>query len=185
MNKNIEKEYKILVTKDQFEILSRQFDNLNFITQINTYYDTANMDIRNNKGAMRIRERNGKYIFTLKMKDKNIDGHYEFEMEVSENNTDVFKNPDIKNLLNSYGIHDDVIPLTTLETKRAVINTGDAEICFDINSYNGIIDYEIEYEYIKPHDGLTIFQELLSHANLIYKKNSTSKIQRALNSIYS
>lgn len=183
MNKNIEKEYKILVTKDQFELLSKQFNNLNFVTQINTYYDTIHMDIRNKKGAMRIRERNGKYIFTLKMKYTNIDGHYEYEIEVPENSTKVFDDPEIRKLLDSYDIRDDIVLLTNLKTKRAVVNTGNAEICFDINLYNNIVDYEIEYEYIQPHDGLTIFQELLSHVNLTYKKNCISKIQRALNSL--
>lgn len=183
MNKNIEKEYKVLVTKEQFLTLSNQFQNLNFVKQINTYYDTVNLEIRNKKGAMRIRERNGKYIFTLKMLNQDIDGLYEYEMEVSENSINAFKQKEIMDLLKSYGIHNNIVSLITLETKRAVINTGNAEICFDINSYNGIIDYEIEYEYIKPHDGLSVFQELLSYANLSYKNNCKSKIQRALDSI--
>ena len=62
MNKHVEKEYKMLVNKEQFDKLCSLYENLNFITQTNTYYDTVNGDIQKKKGAMRIRERNGRRI---------------------------------------------------------------------------------------------------------------------------
>ena len=55
MNKHVEKEYKMLVSKEQFDKLCSLYENLNFITQTNTYYDTVNGDIQKKKGAMRIR----------------------------------------------------------------------------------------------------------------------------------
>lgn len=74
MNKHVEKEYKMLVSKEQFDKLCGLYENLNFITQTNTYYDTVNGDIQKKKGAMRIRERNGRFLFTLKMRQENLDG---------------------------------------------------------------------------------------------------------------
>ena len=71
MNKHVEKEYKMLVNKEQFDKLCSLYENLNFITQTNTYYDTVNGDIQKKKGAMRIRERNGRFLFTLKMRQEN------------------------------------------------------------------------------------------------------------------
>ena len=41
MNKHVEKEYKMLVNKEQFDKLCSLYENLNFITQTNTYYDTV------------------------------------------------------------------------------------------------------------------------------------------------
>ena len=183
MEKHIEKEYKVLLTKEQFETLCNQFNDLKFVSQTNTYYDTKDFVIRNKKGAMRIREKNNKYIFTLKMKDKNIDGLYECECEVRENSVHALYSDEIQSLLKSYDIDGELIPLTTLTTRRAVINTGKAEICFDISTYNGITDYEIEYEYLIPHDGLLEFQSLLDIVHIKYRKNCISKIQRALYSI--
>ena len=82
MNKHVEKEYKMLVSKEQFDKLCSLYENLNFITQTNTYYDTVNGDIQKKKGAMRIRERNGRFLFTLKMRQENLDGLCECECEV-------------------------------------------------------------------------------------------------------
>ena len=181
MNKNIEKEYKILLTKDQFTALTAHYPNLNFIRQINTYYDTEDMSIRASKGAMRIREKEGSFIFTLKK--HSTEGLLEYECEVAANHSSIFEQEDIQALLNSYQIEGPLHQIAELITDRAAIDTGFAELCFDISSYNGITDYEIEYEYKKDHDGLSCFQKILEPIGVQYQKNCTSKIQRALNSM--
>ena len=68
-------------------------------------------------------------------------------------------------------------------TKRAVVETENAELCFDISTYGNHTDYEIEYEYKKEHDGLSIFQDIMKQINVVYEKNCISKIQRAINSL--
>ena len=183
MNKHVEKEYKILVSKEQFEKLCSLYEKLEFVTQINTYYDTANRDIEKHKGAMRIRERNNRFLFTLKMIQEDLDGLCECECEVSENSSAVFQSNDIQQLLGEYHIHGTIIPVTTLTTKRAVIESENAELCFDISTYGSHTDYEIEYEYKQPHDGLAVFQKLLACIGLVYEKNCTSKIQRAMQAV--
>ena len=40
MINHLETEYKLLVTKEQFECLSALYPNKTFIPQCNTYYDT-------------------------------------------------------------------------------------------------------------------------------------------------
>lgn len=181
MNKNIEKEYKILVTQEQFEELLKEYPEAVFQKQVNTYYDTKDFTIRNNHGAMRIREVKDTCIFTLKKHTS--EGVLEYEIVVNENSIAVFEQDEIKELLSSLDVHDTIIPLTTLTTYRAMIDTGYAELCFDYNEYGSIKDYEIEYEYKKAHDGRSIFNQLLSKVNLHYEKNCTSKIQRALDQL--
>lgn len=180
MNKNIEKEYKVLLTKEQFEKLLSNYPNAVFKTQCNTYYDTDTHCIQKKKGAMRIRQINDKFIFTLKMHSN--DGLLEFEKEVNENSLNSFQDVEIQNLLDKFHINGNLIELTTLCTQRATIETEFAEICFDISSYNGCTDYEIEYEYKKEHDGLSIFQDILKDVHITYTSNCKSKIQRALES---
>lgn len=180
MDKHIEKEYKILVSKEQFDKLCSLYKSLNFITQVNTYYDTVNRDIQKHKGAMRIRERNGKFLFTLKMSQKNEHDLIECECEVTENSIFALQTKEITELLQEYNIYGNFIPLTTLVTKRAVFETEYAELCFDINTYGQHTDYEIEYEFKKEHDGRSVFQKLLNHVGLKFKENCSSKIQRAL-----
>lgn len=181
MNKNIEKEYKVLLTKEQFDTLTSKYSNLDFISQTNTYYDTSDWQIQKNFGSMRIREKNGKFLFTLK---KHTDeGLLELEKEVSENSVAVFQETEIKELLEQLGIHDSIIELTSLRTERAVVFNGYAEICFDHSFYHDLEDYEIEYEYKQDHDGLSMFQEILKPVNIQYVENCDSKSKRALSSL--
>lgn len=178
MINHVETEHKLLVNKEDFEKLSALYPDKIFIKQINTYYDTKDMQLRNMKCAMRIREKDNKFLFTLKTPDPN--GHLEHECYVSKNSIDVFSEPDIKKLLEELGISKQIIMITNLKTERAVINTGKAELCFDINEYNGFIDYEIEYEEIVEHDGISEFNKILEKAGLHYESNCMSKIARAM-----
>ena len=43
--------------------------------------------------------------------------------------------------------------------------------------------YEIEYEYLREHDGISKFNEILAHVNLTYEKNCITKLGRMLNSL--
>lgn len=181
MNKNIEKEYKILVSEDQFYTLLKEYPQAVFKEQINTYYDTEDFMIRKAHGAMRIRYIDNIYIFTLKMHSP--EGLLEFEKEVAQNDVAMFEIPEIKELLESYQLRGPFHRITELKTQRAMIETGLAELCFDISDYNGIRDFEIEYEYKKAHDGRTIFNDILSKVGLTYIENCSSKIKRAMKSI--
>lgn len=179
MNKNIEKELKVLVDKKQFTLLCKQYEPLTFIKQINQYYDTNDDAIKKKKGAMRIRTKQGKHIFTLKIQEgKNL---LEFECEVKENSLKALNNKEIISLLESYQIRPPFKQTVSLTTHRAVLESEDAQLCFDENFYNQQTDYEIEYEYKKEHDGVKVFNEILSKVNVTYVKNCSSKITRAMN----
>ena len=45
------------------------------------------------------------------------------------------------------------------------------------------IDYDIEYEYLKEHDGIKTFNEILHPFHMKYEKNCPSKIARAFDYI--
>lgn len=180
MNKNIEREYKVLVNKDQFERLLTKYPTMEFIKQVNTYYDTEDLQIQKMHGAMRIREKCNSYLFTMKLQSE--EGLLEFECEVKENSCQVFQTTEILDLLKNYQIQGPFIKLTKLTTYRAVYETNEAELCFDYSIYNGQEDYEIEYEYKKDHDGQTIFSQILNDIGVTYQRNCTSKIKRALDS---
>ncbi|MDQ0360965.1 CYTH domain-containing protein [Breznakia pachnodae] len=178
MEKHIEKEYKVLVTKNQFETLLSHYPNVKFHIQKNHYYDNDNYDIIHQHAAMRIREKEDTNIFTLK---KFIDGDLlEFECEVDDISPEVFNNKEIKEVLDSYNIQGPFHHLTTLTTNRGVYYGNGYELCFDHSNYENQNDYEIEYEYTKDHDGETNFQSIMDLIGITYEKNAMSKIQRAL-----
>lgn len=179
MNKNIEKEFKILVSKEKFNMLCKMYEPLTFIKQVNQYYDTPDNLIRKKNGAMRIRSKNNKNIFTLKLfQDNKL---LEFECEVKENSINALNHPEIIALLNTYQINGPFIETASLTTYRAMVIDDDAELCFDENFYNGNTDYEIEYEFKRDHDGFSKFNQILQKVGLSYETNCPSKIGRALN----
>ena len=53
----------------------------------------------------------------------------------------------------------------------------------DINEYNGITDYEIEYELTADHNGIETFNKILAAAGLHYEENCPSKIARAMSQL--
>lgn len=178
MNKNIEKELKILVTQEQFEKLRKRYEPLTFQKQVNQYYDTVDHAIRKKNGAMRIRTKNHEHIFTLKLYINNE--LHEFECNVQENSLAALQKPEIQSLLQEYDIKMPVLKIGILTTYRAVFENEDAELCFDENFYNNQCDYEIEYEYKREHDGLLKFNQILSKVNLHYETNCKAKIARAI-----
>lgn len=181
MNQHLEKEYKTLLTKEQFDTLYDFLKPADPIKQVNYYFDTVHHQIRNNRGALRIREKQGVYLFTLKIR-KNDDTLYEFEKPLSGNDLQALQDAEVQSLLKKHGICEQLQLIGTLTTWRAMCITDYAEICLDKNLYNNTIDYEIEYEYTQEHDGLSQFQSILDIVQIRYLKNCSSKIARALHS---
>ncbi|MFV0381481.1 MAG: CYTH domain-containing protein [Breznakia sp.] len=180
MKAHIEKEYKLLLTKQQFEKLYALHHMPVYKTQINTYFDTLENTLLQQKSAMRIRQTDNNFLFTLKRWKGN--DLLEYECPVSSNSIDVLQQAKIQTILKRFGIFGPFKILTSLTTQRATIKTDVYELCFDINFYNHKTDYEIEYEYKKEHDGLSTFNAILSPINVRYTSNAMSKIMRALTS---
>lgn len=178
MEQNIEKEYKVLLTKNQYNHFIKVYPFTKTVHQSNTYYDTPNQDIKKMDGALRIRTIENKNIFTLKIK-RDASSHFEYEKEISCTSIDEIKDAEILEWLQAYDIPPKVHPIVSFSTIRKIWNTDEAEISLDMTSYENHIDYEIEYEYKKNHDGLQKFQQILNTIHVIYKKNCPSKIARA------
>lgn len=179
MIQNIEKEYKVLLTEFQYQQLISLLSPNKPVKQTNYYYDTIDHQIQNKKGAMRIREKNGKYIFTLKIR-KDQDSLFEYEKIVQTNDSSVFLDKDISQLLRKYDLNGPFQLIGYMTTYRSLCISEYAEICLDKNIYKNTTDYEIEYEYKKEHDGLSVFESILQKVGLHYEKNCASKIARAL-----
>ena len=177
MLNNLEVEYKILVSKQQFLQLKGCYSPLTTRTQTNTYYDTEDYSLRNKKYAMRIRTIGDKFLFTLKTPSKGA--HEEHECYVNTNSVEAFKCPEIVTLFKKYDITGDLVKIGECVTHRSIYDNDLAELCFDINEYKNQTDYEIEYEQKVDHDGKLEFNKILSKANLVFVENGPSKIARA------
>ncbi len=170
MNKNIEKEYAILLNDEQYQRLSKAYD-YQTIKQINYYYASNNKNI-----GLRIRGVDGKYIFTMKVAQG--DESLEFEKELTSLN------------LNDEAIHDLLVKhnlstpylLGRLSTTRKIYRLKYGELALDRCNYLGHTDYELEYElYDHNVDNIDEFIELLSEYNIEFNENLITKYARFIN----
>ena len=180
MYDNIEKELKLLINKQVYDNIMNSYDFHKSIIQTNTYFDTANQDVKKQHGAVRIRTIENKKIFTLKIK-KDEYTHYEFEKEISAENINEIEDPEILNWFNQYRIPKNLHPTANFTTLRNVYEFENGELCLDKTTFKNHIDYEIEYEYTSDHDGIQFFNSILDQYGLKLQKNCPSKIARAMN----
>ncbi|NLN03797.1 MAG: CYTH domain-containing protein [Clostridiaceae bacterium] len=140
-----ELEYKFLVDKDFFnkaqEILKQKYkeSSVNVIEQTNYYYDNDNLDLRKSGTTIRIRHKDG--ALKLQVKKHFKTGKRYSVCDEEERNIDM--------VYGSITVEDKRYDLKgVLHTRRTryVINDG-IRVEFDVSSYLGHEDYEIEIEF--------------------------------------
>ena len=187
MNEQIEIEYKMLITQDIYHNIINDYKDyiINHYVQTN-YYFTHPLFFKK-KYMLRIREKNNTYELTLKR--PYLNHRLETNVELTKEEADLFFNHkdidnEIINILKDEGIHvSDLIQQFSLKTTRYDMKLEYGILSADYNEYNGISDYEIEYEVFDQKLGLIHFKDIISKYHLEYKKNAKSKIQRVLESI--
>lgn len=180
MYNQIERELKCLLDEEHYNAILNSYDFPITIHQTNTYYDTENSYMKSIQGALRIRKINERCIFTLKIRTDEIT-LIELEKDVEDDNIQhAFEDAEIKEWLEKYSIPTQVKKITEFSTVRKLITLENAELCLDHTTYAGGSDYEIEYEYLKDHDGISCFNSILNPFGIQYKKNCSSKLARAL-----
>lgn len=122
---------------------------------------------------MRIRVLDGQYIFTFKYYTGEEVREYEFpvaELSLYDKRIQaIFKEFKLQNV--SYS--------GSAVTKRYLKEYPEAVLCLDLNSYLGIVDYELEFELKDPRkDELPRLIALLKEFALPYRANKISKFQR-------
>lgn len=166
----IEKEYKLMISKQDYLIILNYFkEKLNTIIQINYYYDTVPASVDK---VIRIRKIHNRYFFTLKHKKGEL---YEYEFEISKKSLDDLR---ISDLLSKFDIKE-LVEIGSMKTTRHLLRDDYGEFCIDYSEYNGIADYEIEYELFNDQLDLEQhFNKWLKPFNLHYTHNAKNKVQR-------
>ena len=178
MKENLEIEYKMMVSKEEFETLRSLCPEQTILIQRNVYYDcTPSTTLK--KMAMRIRDLQDEHIFTLKIPTEQ--GVREIEMNLPENSVEAFNDPQIKELFESLDLHYPVHILAEMTTHRHLRVYPEGELCMDHSIINGKDDYEIEFEISQDAEkGKAFFMDLLKKAGLEYRENHRSKFARCV-----
>ena len=134
----IETEIKIMLTSDEYSFLSEYFSmNGESCFQTNHYYDTVDYHFNSKRITCRIREKDKRYVATVKV--HNYEGNPNDSFERSR----VVQDQWDKSLFEDF----DVRYQGYMNTKRITINAfPDITIMLDKNTYLDIEDFELEVE---------------------------------------
>lgn len=145
----IEQEFKVMLTKEQYEMIQNLFNWESIITQVNFYYSDLNGELRKSNTTVIVRELNRKLLLQVKLHlsskgSLHIKQEYEKEIEAIPKDID---SKALCNLCNQNNMPN-VTMIGHLVTERNIIFLPDeVELCIDKNIYLDEIDYELEIEY--------------------------------------
>jgi Uncharacterized protein conserved in bacteria len=191
MATNIEIEAKCLLSKENYEKVIKTFkaDKYNKGKQTNYYIDTNNLTLKKLGIGLRIREKED-FVITLKapMAEGLLEKNEQISWKDYEDFRDngVFPPSSIEDFIKMLGIDPrDLKIQTRLTTERIEIPEFENRGLFSIdrNSYNGIVDYELELEGNSLEQAKLNLKAICEEAKVPYEDNLKSKQSRALETI--
>ncbi|GGE71832.1 CYTH domain-containing protein [Priestia taiwanensis] len=183
MKQEIEIEFKNLVTKEEFELLTDTFSLHNsFISQTNYYFDTEALSLKDHGAALRIRVK--KNTYTLTLKQPHDVGLFETHETLTKDEAmriideGLIPNSTIASRIEALGISPSSLTyLGELTTSRAETEYEGGVLVLDHSHYLSCNDYELEYEVTDEAAGYTSFISLLE-TYCIPKRKTDNKIKR-------
>ena len=186
----IEKEFKNLLTKEQYDSLVEDYKDVftKDVTQTNSYYDYNGL-LQEHKIALRIRIVEGKETgeITLKIPQSSLEV-LEFTEVLPVELLNQFNNdkqftlpPSIQKALEKEGILLQTVMQTALLTTHRLEGalSENEWLVLDESHYNGKVDFEMEMEVRSLELGEPVFLGILAKYN-IERRQAESKIKRAL-----
>ncbi|MDQ0255387.1 uncharacterized protein YjbK [Evansella vedderi] len=190
MTQEIEIEFKNLLTRNEYISLMNAFGitDKEKVGQTNYYFDTKEMQLKENKCALRIRKKGDHYILTLKepLKEGLLETHqtlssHEVDRAISEgilpDTGDVVSQ--LKDILKTTNLIQ-MTYLGELTTERLEKTLPEGLLVLDKSYYFDIVDYELEFECEEWSTGQAFFESMLSKHN-IPKRKTPNKILRFYN----
>lgn len=149
----IEKEIKIMLSKDQYEIVNQLFYWDKDFIQVNHYYSEQTNEKYDDRRTIRIRDMNGNLKLQIKVPvmtngSLSIKDEYETKVEQIES---VLSGEQLTHLAGRPFADARLVGSLTTYRKICLDYTG-IEICLDKNEYLNFIDYELELEYTEAAD---------------------------------
>lgn len=192
MATNIEIEAKVLIKDKEYNNVLSYFKTkvIKEYDQINYYIDTDDLSLKKIGIGLRIREKDGSYVMTLKA--PMAEGLLEKDESLSKDQFNAFiksnKFPElnIEDFIRMLGVNPSTLKVKTeLKTHRVEINhdNNTYEFSVDKNEYNNQIDYELEMAGPSLSKAKEMLKAICVETNTFYKDNLKSKETRALESI--
>ena len=190
MTKELEIEYKNMLTKEEYLRLLKSFTitEEKIKTQVNHYFDTEDFKLKGKQCALRIREKNGQYECTLKTPAP--EGNFEITdlLEASQAekmiNGGSFQTVEVETALKELGIASQELKLFgSLTTHRTEFPYKDGLLVLDHSEYGQTDDYEVEFEVQNAKLGQKQFLAFLKK-HQIPQRPADKKIARFMEAVH-
>lgn len=187
MSKELEIEFKTLLTKEEYVRLCERFKDCKRNLQINYYFDTSRFTLKASEIGLRVRMMDkDKYVVTLKKKKGYV--LQEINETITKETFDQFLETGIVPVEEIKKELDDIIKgqllqnYMSLSTYRIGLPYKKGQLAIDKCKYVDTIDYELEYEATTYEGGKREFVEIVREFGIVYKK-SQPKIKRAYDAL--
>lgn len=178
----IENEFKIMLTKEQYNNIHSLFEWDDEFSQTNTYYDTPDLQMSDRHITVRVREIAGDFFLQMKLPAETTNNGAVSRIELESHMDNIPQSISGELLSETSKISDlpDVSLLGELSTIRSKKLYPSVEIDLDKSTYFGKTDYELEVEYTDEAAASEIVSRIRSQAGLNMFAPSRGKIRRFL-----
>jgi uncharacterized protein YjbK len=173
MSQEIEIEFKNMLTEEEFTLLKQRLDlkETDFTIQHNDYFDTSQFLLKEKRCALRIRERDGRFVFTLKqpLEKGLLETHQPLSVDQVQHffSSKILPDGEVVTALEQLSIPlSSLVHLGRLTTDRAEIKQSDGLLVLDHSYYFDQEDFEFEFETSDYESGKAAFNQLLSNWEL-------------------
>ena len=167
MTKNIEIEFKTVISENKYVELIKLFDlENNIFKQVNHYFDTDSFSLNAKSIVLRIRQK-GEHRYKVTLKSQGDKEAYENHVLLTEEQAKDM----IENGFNTQDFFDTIDPCfvtfkASLDNYRASTPFASGTLFFDRCDYCGTTDYELEYEASNYDEGKNTFENFISSKNI-------------------
>ena len=188
MSQTIEKEFKNLLNKEEYEALITAFnlDETDPIKQTNVYFDTPDFKLKALNSGLRIRMYEDKAEITLKtpiQENEKLETNDDLTLDEAKILIDAHQMKASGNVavkLKELGIAtEDLVIIGQLSTIRYDFPGDKGTYFLDKSFYQDQMDYELEFESEALEEGALTFQDFLNNHGIKVRKTK-QKIERML-----
>jgi len=188
MSQNIEKEFKNLLNKEEYEALLAAFnlDETEPVKQTNVYFDTPDYKLKGLNSGLRIRMYEDKSEITLKtpiQENEKLETNDDLPLEEAKALVDSHRmkaSGNVADKLKELGIAiEDLVIIGQLSTIRYEFPGDKGTYFLDKSFYQDQMDYELEFESESLEEGALAFQSFLKLHDIKVRK-AKQKIERML-----
>lgn len=185
MPKELEVEFKTLLSKTEYNKLAKMFSDKPSNTQVNYYFDTPRFTLKASEIGLRVRKRD-KFELTLKRKKgynlQEINSTLSDEEFSNFIETGIIPSEEINTELADIIRGQKIINYMTFSTYRITFPFKNGKLSIDKCNYVDTEDYELEFEAPAYEEGKRNFIDLVKGFEINYKK-SQPKIKRAYDAL--